>query len=76
MDSINKNIHEFTWRQETRQLQSIIDFVISSQKPTLTRVNVRVFRGADCVFDHYLLPAKTYFTYIAQTQTVTEEEKE
>ena len=73
----HKNIHRYTWTQSTRQLQSIIDYIIIRQKTRFKVMDVRVKRGFECGSDHHLVTAKIYFPYnqsinkISDTQTVT-----
>lgn len=57
----HREIHKYTWRQETRDLKSIIDYVIAKQKTGLKFQDVRVCRGATCGSDHYLLKTKIFF---------------
>ena len=57
----HKDIHRFTWTQQTMQQKSIIDFVISSQTSKLRYTDVKVQRGAECHTDHYLVRAKVFF---------------
>lgn len=54
-------IHKFTWTQETRNLKSIIDYIIVRQKSKLKFNDVRVHRGPTCGSDHHLLKAKVIF---------------
>ncbi|XP_060536578.1 uncharacterized protein LOC132708327 [Cylas formicarius] len=54
----HKNIHCYTWTQSTRNLKSIIDYVISRQKTNLQINDVRVLRGSTCGSDHYVVKAK------------------
>ena len=54
----HKEIHKFTWKQNTRGLQSIIDYVITKQESSVKMLDVRVQRGAVCGSDHFLIKAK------------------
>lgn len=56
----HKEIHKYTWEQPTRQLKSIIDYLIIKQRSDLKLEDIRVKRGATCGSDHYLLRAKIY----------------
>lgn len=56
----HKDIHKYTWHQETRQLKSIIDYVIIRQKTTLKVHDTRVFRKIECGSDHYYLNSNIY----------------
>lgn len=59
----HKLIHKYTWIQNTRNLKSIIDYVIVRQGTTLKINDVRVYRGALCDSDHYVVKAKIYFPW-------------
>ena len=54
----HKEIHTYTWTQPTRNLRSVIDYLIMKQKSKIKVQDVRVFRGAECGSDHHLLKAK------------------
>lgn len=54
----HKDIHKFTWHQETRQLRSIIDYIIMRQNSKLMCQDVRVLRGSECGSDHFLIRGK------------------
>ncbi|RZF32288.1 hypothetical protein LSTR_LSTR001752 [Laodelphax striatellus] len=54
----HKDIHKFTWTQETRRLRSIIDYVVMKQKTSIRVKDVRVKRGPECGSDHRLLLAR------------------
>jgi exonuclease III len=56
----HKDIHTFTWTQNTRNLKSIIDYVIVRQDSQMKTTNVRVHRGPCCGTDHYLVKAIFY----------------
>lgn len=56
----HKWIHKYTWEQQTRQIKSIIDYLIMKQRTTIQVHDVRVQRGANCGSDHYLLRGKLY----------------
>lgn len=59
----HKNIHKFTWTQETRNLRSIIDYIIIKQKTTICIKDIRVKRGPECGSDHKLVVAKLEFPW-------------
>jgi len=59
----HRNVHRYTWTQTTRQLKSIIDYVIIKQHTHFHPQDVRVYRGAECGLDHYLIIAKIYLPY-------------
>lgn len=54
----HKNIHKYTWHQETRQLKSVIDYIIIKQKSLLEVQDTRVYRGIECGSDHFFLGAR------------------
>ena len=41
----HKRIHQYTWHQDTKDLRSIIDYIITRQNSSLKFQDVRVFRG-------------------------------
>lgn len=51
-------IHKYTWEQKTRNLRSIIDYMIVQQNTSLKIHDVRVLRSATCGSDHNLLKAR------------------
>ena len=57
----HKDTHKYTWTQKTRNLRSIIDYAIIRQKTRLKVQDIRVYRGASCGSDHYLLKSKILF---------------
>jgi hypothetical protein len=59
----HKRIHQCTWHQDTRDMRSIIDYIITRQNSGLKFQDVRVFRGLTVGSDHYLVNAKILFTY-------------
>ena len=59
----HKKIHQYTWHQDTRELKSIIDYIIARQKSGLKFQDVRVFRGITVGSDHYLVNEKILFLY-------------
>lgn len=60
------DIHKYTWRQPTRNLKTIIDYIITRKKQNKTIVlnvqNVRVCRGATYGSEHYFDKAKIMFS--------------
>ena len=56
----HRNVHRYTWTQTTRQLASIIDYVIIKQHTHIKPQDVRVYRGAECGSDHFLVIVKLY----------------
>lgn len=64
----HKQIHKYTWIQPTRNLKTIIDYVIQRQKSELKTMDIRALRGAECGTDHVLLRAKVLFTYKCQAK--------
>lgn len=57
----HKEIHKFTWTNETRGQKSIIDYTIAKQKSNLEIRDVKICRGPTCGSDHYLLKTKIWF---------------
>jgi len=56
----HKTIHKYMWEQHTRNLKSIIDYIIVKQKSKFQIHDVRVQRGINCVSDHYVVRGKVY----------------
>ncbi|XP_030757605.1 craniofacial development protein 2-like [Sitophilus oryzae] len=67
----HKDIHKYTWTQPTRNLKSIIDYVIVRQQTTLQINDVRTYRGITCGSDHYLVKAKIIFPFRRDTREET-----
>ena len=59
----HRDIHRYTWTQTSRKLKSIIDYIIIKQNTQCKPQDVRVYRGAECGSDHYLIIAKIYLPY-------------
>lgn len=59
----HKEIHKFTWTQTNRNLKSIIDYVIQRQNSKLKAQDVRVYRGAECGSDHFMVKAIVLLQY-------------
>ena len=70
----HKNIHKYTWEQHTKNLRTIIDYIITKQDLKLQIQDVRAYRGPNCGTDHKLLVAKILFPYM-HTSTDKHEEK-
>lgn len=62
----HKDIHTYTWTQPTRNLKSVIDYVIVRQQTTLQVNDVRAYRGITCGSDHYMVKAKIIFPFRLQ----------
>ncbi|XP_030749716.1 craniofacial development protein 2-like [Sitophilus oryzae] len=59
----HKDIHKYTWHEETRQLKSIIDYIIVKQRSFIKVQDTRVYRGIECGSDHFFLGAKIQFPF-------------
>ena len=59
----HKRIHQYTWHQDTKELRSIIDYIIARQSSGSKFQDIRVFRGMTFGSDHYLVNAKILFLY-------------
>ena len=69
MDFFNhKNIHKYTWEQQTKNLKTITDYIITKQDLKLKIQNVRAYRGPNCGADHKLLVTKIFFPYMCTTK--------
>ena len=58
----HKDIHKYTWHQDTRGLKTIIDYIITKQDTKWVVRDTRVYRGVECGTDHYLLMAKIWIS--------------
>ncbi|XP_072382179.1 uncharacterized protein [Diabrotica undecimpunctata] len=58
----HKEIHKYTWIQVTRNLKSIIDYVITKQN-TLHVMDTRVYRGVSCDSDHFMVKSEIVFPF-------------
>ncbi|XP_030758033.1 craniofacial development protein 2-like [Sitophilus oryzae] len=65
----HKDIHKYTWTQPTRNLKSLIDYIIVRQNTQMKISDVRVMRGPECGTDHFLVVAKSYFPYKQKMQS-------
>lgn len=54
----HKWIHKYTWESPSRNLRSIIDYIIQHKNSSIRVNDVRVYRGPECGTDHFLLGAK------------------
>lgn len=72
----HKEIHKYTWIQPTRNLRSIIDYLVGKQQNKTRVTNCRVKRGALCGSDHYLLKSNVFFPYINRKQLVCSEDEQ
>jgi hypothetical protein len=70
----HKEIYKFTWTKKTRNLKSMIDYVIVRQDSQVKTTNVRVHRGPCCGTDHYLVKA-TFYIPPRQLMVRTKDEK-
>jgi endonuclease/exonuclease/phosphatase family metal-dependent hydrolase len=71
----HKMIHKFTWEQHTRNLKSIIDYIIVKQKSKFQIHDVRVQRGINCGSDHYVVRAKVYLPIQGKTNNMDKQEE-
>lgn len=72
----HKDIHRYTWIQPTRNLKTIIDYIIIKQQTRLIVKDVRVMRGLECGSDHHFLIAKIYFPHRQNIDQSTTQEAE
>lgn len=59
----HKKIHQYTWHQPTRDLRSIIDYIIQRQKTNIQTTDVRAYRGPECGTDHFMVRASMVLNY-------------
>jgi hypothetical protein len=59
----HNDIHKYTWTHNTRQLRSIINYIILKQKTNIKTQDVKVMRGAECGSDHYMVRGTCLFKY-------------
>jgi hypothetical protein len=52
----HKEIYKFTWTQKTRNLKSIVDYVIVRQDSQVKTTNVRVLRHRPLFGKSHILP--------------------
>jgi len=60
----HKRIHQYTWHQDTKELRSIIDYIIGRQSSGLKLHDIRVFRGMTVGSGVYLVNTKILFLYL------------
>lgn len=61
----HKSRHKCTWYQKTKNIFSIIDYVIRHQSLNIKTMDVRFYRGPECGSYHFLVKAKMMFNYKA-----------
>ena len=58
-------MHKYTWEQHTKNLRTIIDYIITKQDLKLKIQDVTAYRGPNCGTDHKLLVFKKFlYTFI------------
>jgi hypothetical protein len=72
----HKNIHKYTWEQYTKNLKTIMYYIITKQDLKLKIQDIRAYRGPNCEIDRKLLVAKILFPYMQITTDKHEEKKE
>lgn len=65
----HKNIHRYTWERPSMRQKSIIDYIITKQKPNVHVCDARVKRGANCGTDHHLLLAVLVYPFPTKNNT-------
>jgi len=60
----HKNINKYTWEQHTKNLKTIIYYIITKQCLKLKIQDFRAYRGPNCGTDYKLLVAKISFPYM------------
>lgn len=71
----HKDIHKYTWNQPTKKLKSVIDYIILRQNTSIKVYDVRVYRGAECGSDHFLLRADFIFPYLRTKNGIQKKEE-
>lgn len=51
--------HKYVWYQETKEQRSIIDYIITKQKHTVTVEDTRVLKRLEYVFNHNTANVRT-----------------
>jgi hypothetical protein len=72
----HKNVHKYTWEQQTKHLKTITDYIIAKQDLKQKIQYVRTYRGSNCGTDHKLLVSKLFFPYVYTNKDKHEEKKE
>lgn len=72
----HRDIHKYTWVQPSRNLKSIIDYVISKQTTRLKFYDVRALRGLECGTDHYVVRATVFFPWAKPKATILQQNGE
>jgi hypothetical protein len=70
------NVHKYTWEPQTKNLKTIIHYIITKQDLKLKIQDVRAYRGPNCGTDHKLLVDKMLFPYTYRRKDKHEEKKE
>jgi hypothetical protein len=71
----HKRVRQYTWRHDTLELKSIIDYIIVRQNSGLKFEDIRVFRGMSVGRDHYLVNVKILFLYGRNNTSESRENK-
>jgi hypothetical protein len=72
----HKNIYKYTWEQHTKNLKTIIDYIITKHDLKLKIQDVRAYRGPNCGTDHKLLVVKILVPHMHTTTDKHEQKKE
>lgn len=72
----HKEIHKYTWRRDTRNQKSIVDYCIVKQKSQFKFLDVRVYRGPTSNSGHHLLRTKAWFKGIKNMLDGEDEQKQ
>ena len=68
-------MQKFTWEQHTKNLKTIINYIITKQDLKLEILDVGAYRGPNCGTDHKLLVATILFPYMYRTKDKTRREE-
>ena len=55
---LHRNFRKYTWVSPDGRIHNQIDHILIDRRRHSSKLDVRSFRGADCVTDHYLVVAK------------------